>query len=293
MRTDLLIKTSFLFRVIFMLLGMMVLVACNKEEQQEQSRQDIAVECCGAILTWSEIDSLTAGYSPEDSMRVVDEYIRSWAIEHLMYADSKVVNKDRIEKMVDDYRRSLYAYEYEQMLITEAGGQVVEDSTVESFYQEHKDQILLSEMLIKGALLVVPNEAPNMEEVRKYLSNLNDENSLEWVEKYAYQYGVGYELFVDEWRSREEVLERIPIEMMELDKMLNKGKLIELNDSINTYFLEIDSYCAVGSVMPMDYARKQIEDNILRTRNEEFIRTARQKLYDESLKNGKLKRYAK
>ena len=106
MRTDLLIKTSFLFRVIFMLLGMMVLVACNKEEQQEQSRQDIAVECCGAILTWNEIDSLTAGYSPEDSMRVVDEYIRSWAIEHLMYADSKVVNKDRIEKMVDDYRRS-------------------------------------------------------------------------------------------------------------------------------------------------------------------------------------------
>lgn len=293
MRTDLLIKTSFLFRVIFMLLGMMVLVACNKEEQQEQSRQDIAVECCGAILTWNEIDSLTAGYSPEDSMRVVDEYIRSWAIEHLMYADSKVVNKDRIEKMVDDYRRSLYAYEYEQMLITEAGGQVVEDSTIESFYQEHKDQILLSEMLIKGALLVVPNEAPNMEEVRKYLSNLNDENSLEWVEKYAYQYGVGYELFVDEWRSREEVLERIPIEMMELDKMLNKGKLIELNDSINTYFLEVDNYCAVGSVMPMDYARKQIEDNILRTRNEEFIRTARQKLYDESLKNGKLKRYAK
>ena len=47
--------------------------------------------------------------------------------------------------------------------------------------------------------------------------------------------------------------------------------------------MEIDSYCAVGSVMPMDYARKQIEDNILRTRNEEFIRKESQTMVQNYL----------
>jgi hypothetical protein len=55
----------------------------------------------------------------------------------------------------------------------------------------------------------------------------------------------------------------------------------------------MEDYCAVGSVMPFDYARKQIEDNVYRTSNEEFLMDIRKKLYEESLKNGKIKRYAK
>ena len=57
--------------------------------------------------------------------------------------------------------------------------------------------------------------------------------------------------------------------------------------------LEVLDYYPAGGVMPLDYARKDIETNILRTRRVNFLDSMRNELYDKSLKNGKLKRYEK
>ena len=56
---------------------------------------------------------------------------------------------------------------------------------------------------------------------------------------------------------------------------------------------EVEDYYPAGGVMPLDYARKDIEMNILRARRTEFLDSMRNELYDKSIKNGKLKRYAK
>jgi len=52
-------------------------------------------------------------------------------------------------------------------------------------------------------------------------------------------------------------------------------------------------YHSAGSVMPLEYARKDIENNILGGRRVDFLTAARNELYDKSLKNGKLVRYEK
>jgi hypothetical protein len=116
---------------------------------------------------------------------------------------------------------------------------------------------------------------------------------LEWIEKYVYQYGVGYELFVEDWKLQEEVLDYIPLEEQELEKLLRKNRQVEVQDSINTYLLEVMDYHLAGSVMPLEYARKDIEKNILGARRVDFLEDARNELYDKSLKNGKLVRYEK
>jgi hypothetical protein len=125
------------------------------------------------------------------------------------------------------------------------------------------------------------------------MNHLPSAESLEWIEKYVYQYGVGYELFVEDWKLSNEVLSYLPIEQTELDKLLRKEQFIEIQDSVNTYFLEVLDYYSAGSVMPLHYARKDIEKNILGARSREFVKTARQELYEKSVKNGKLKRYEK
>jgi hypothetical protein len=284
------IKIVFLSCIV-LLLGVVVFFVFRKEE--EQVDKDVVVECCGEKLTYSDIALYTQGHKGEDSARLAEEYITNWATECLMFKNASKVENPKIEKMVEEYRRSLYIYEYEQSLISQRTPVVIEDTVVRAFYEERKAQMILQEMLIKGALVVVPNEAPNIDQLRKHLKQMTDEESLEWIEKYAYQYALGYELFIDDWKARENVLEFVPLEIIELDKMLGRGKLIEVQDSVNTYFLQMEDYCAVGSVMPFDYARKQIEDNVYRTSNEEFLMDIRKKLYEESLKNGKIKRYAK
>jgi hypothetical protein len=171
--------------------------------------------------------------------------------------------------------------------------QMIEDSLVHAFYETHKSQLSLREMILKGALVVIPNGAPNVAELKRNLQHLDDAESLEWIEKYVYQYGVGYELFVEDWKLQEEVLDYIPLEEQELEKLLRKNRQVEVQDSINTYLLEVMDYHLAGSVMPLEYARKDIEKNILGARRVDFLEDARNELYDKSLKNGKLVRYEK
>ena len=184
-------------------------------------------------------------------------------------------------------------FEYEQLLVAQRMPQMIEDSLVHAFYETHKSQLSLREMILKGALVVIPNGAPNVAELKRNLQHLDDAESLEWIEKYVYQYGVGYELFVEDWKLQEEVLDYIPLEEQELEKLLRKNRQVEVQDSINTYLLEVMDYHLAGSVMPLEYARKDIEKNILGARRVDFLEDARNELYDKSLKNGKLVRYEK
>ena len=215
----------------------------------------------GKAITYAQIETLTAGISPTDSARVANEYIRQWAIDIIEYEVAKdQVNKD-IEQLVEDYRRSLYLYEYEQLLVSQRMPQDVADSLLLSFYDTHKHELLLREMILKGVLVIIPKDAPNLIDLRRHLVRLDDSESLEWLEKFVYQYAVGYELFVDNWKVCDEILAFLPIEKRELGKLLRENKHIELEDSLNTYFLEIVEFYPSGSVMPFDYARWDIEKN--------------------------------
>ena len=274
-----------------LLLMVFVLASCQYVDKKRT--QDVVAECCGKTLTMSDIQRLTNGFTGADSVRIAEEYIHNWAVELLMYESSHRVTSHRLEELVEDYRRSLYINEYEQLLIAQRMSVVVEDSVIDAFYNTHKQQLILKEMILKGAVLVVPNGAPDFQKLRKHLGTLSQAASLEWIEKYVYQYGVGYELFVDEWKHSEQVLSCIPMDQSELSKQLRKSDLIEVKDSVNTYFLEVLDYHSEGSVMPLDYARNDIEKTILGARSQTFIRAAREDLYDKSIKNGKLKRYEK
>jgi hypothetical protein len=266
-------------------------MVCSCAHLRKERGKDIVAECCGKILTMGEIDQLTHGFTGEDSARMAEEYIQHWAIELLMYEYSHRVSSRRIEELVEDYRRSLYVYEFEQLLVSQRMSQDVADSLLLSFYDSHKHELLLREMILRGVLVIVPKDAPNLTDLRRYLGHLDDSESLEWLEKYVYQYAVGYELFVDNWKLCDEVLSFLPVEKREFDNLLRKDTHVELEDSLNAYFLEVLEFYPSGSVMPFDYARLDIEKNILGIRRVEFLDSMRIELYDKSLKNGKLKRY--
>jgi hypothetical protein len=291
-RKEFLMKLELFFsRTIVLALCVVSLWSCRKFKAEHSP--DVVAECCGQVLTLDELEKLTDGFSGEDSVRIAEEYIKNWAIELLMFESSHRVDSRNIEALVEDYRRSLYIYEYEQLLMSKEMSLEVSDSLVRAYYDAHKEQLVLREMLLKGALVILPLDAPNQDNLRRNLASVNSSTSLEAIEKYVYQYGVGYELFVNEWKSREEVLGCIPIEIAELDQVIAKNKLIEVKDSMNVYLLQVMDYRSVGSVMPLDHARKSIEANILGARSKEFIRNVRQELYDKSVKKGKLKRYEK
>lgn len=247
----------------------------------------VAVALNGQYLYQSTLDSLSFGLSSEDSARVVEQYVKQWAKDILEYERAKGAADKAIEALAEDYRRSLYVHAYEQELVVRRMPKQVADSVVEQIYAAHPEKFELRESLAKGVLIVVPNGAPNMKKLRGWLTDLNEEN-LENIEKFAYNYAIGYELFTDQWRTAQQLLMSMPFERDELNRLLRSKQQIELQDSLSTYILQVTDKRMAGEPMPIEYARPEIEKAVLSQRRVQFLQEERERLYEDAIKYNKI-----
>lgn len=273
------------------LLVLTLLVGCDRLDIKRL--QGVVAECNGESLLTTEIEALTLGLSAEDSAQVAEQYVHQWAINLLMKDVIRGNQNKEIERLVAEYRRSLYQHEWEQHLVARRMSQHVEDSVVLAYYEANKHHFVLRETILRGVLLVVPNGAPSMDQLKRYIVEPQDEEHIEWVEKYAYQYASGYELFLDEWKTANQILLRMPFEEDNLQKQLKQQRQITMQDSLNSYILQVVDVYVKGDQMPIDYARKEIEKIILSQRQVDFIESERGNLYNNAIQSGKLKRYEK
>ena len=273
------------------LLVLTLLVGCDRLDIKRL--QGVVAECNGESLLATEIEALTLGLSAEDSAQVAEQYVHQWAINLLMKDMIRGNQNKEIERLVAEYRRSLYQHEWEQHLVARRMSQHVEDSVVLAYYEANKHHFVLRETILRGVLLVVPNGAPSMDQLKRYIVEPQDEEHIEWVEKYAYQYASGYELFLDEWKTANQILLRTPFEEDNLQKQLKQQRQITMQDSLNSYILQVVDVYVKGEQMPIDYARKEIEKIILSQRQVDFIESERENLYNNAIQSGKLKRYEK
>ena len=273
------------------LLVLALLVGCDKLDVKRL--HGVVAECNGESLLTAEIEALTLGLSAEDSALLAEQYIHQWAINLLMKDVIRGNQNKEIERLVAEYRRSLYQHEWEQHLVARRMSQHVEDSVVLAYYEANKNHFVLRETILRGVLLVVPNGAPGMEQLKRYIVEPRDEEHIEWVEKYAYQYASGYELFLDDWKTASQIALYLPTTKEELSKQLKQKKQIEWCDSLNIYLLQVTDVCSAGEYEPLEYVQDKIQEMILSERQVEFVQSLRDDLYEKAIENGKLKRYEK
>ena len=262
-----------------------LLTSCTVFEKKQQS--GAAVELKGQYLYRSTLDSLTLGLDPEDSMRVVQQYTSQWAQDILLYDKARTRSNKEIERLVEDYRRTLYVHQYEEYLVERRMPKGVADSTVTQIYNQMPDRFKLDESIVKGILVVVPIDAPKLPKLRTSMAK----REMDAIEKYVYQNANGYELFDDRWMTTTELITRIPIEHAEMESLLRNKTQIEVSDTAKTYLLQVVDKHLRGEQMPIDYARPWIEKIVLNQRQVDFLAKERERLYNGAIQDGTIKFY--
>lgn len=272
---------------------MCVVLFCGCAKFEQKRLSGVAVEYNGATVTYADLDALTYGLSSKDSARVADSYIQQWATSLIVYDRSKEIKSREIDEMVENYRRSLCQHEWERKQIAQKMPMLIEDSLVLEFYEQNKQHFILDRAILRGLLLIMPVGAPNLEKLKDMVEVPHEEENIEWVEKYAYQYAVGYELFLDDWKTVEQIAVYMPYSQDELSKQIKQKKQILAQDSLNVYLLQVTDFCGKGEYKPLEYVQDEIKELILSQRQVEFIRLLREDLYEKAVQQGKLKRYEK
>ncbi|MBQ0034673.1 MAG: hypothetical protein KBS77_05200 [Bacteroidales bacterium] len=260
------------------------LIACTLAScsvfSRHDANDDIAVELHGKTLSRQVLEQVTErAETEEDSASLADAYIRQWAGDILFYDKAMNFRDEQIEQLVEAYRRELYMKRYEERLVKKMDHTLTDD-TISAFYEAHPELFTLDENLVKGLMLIVPNGAADLNKLRQWVQH--PERDIEKIEKYAYRYATGYELFTESWKTGNQIILKMPISQDELTAALRQRKQIEVRDSTLTYLLEVTDHKLVGDKMPLDVATPEIRKIMLAERQVDFIQQQKDAMFEEA-----------
>ena len=270
-------------------LGCFLLAGCAQDTTTGQT--DVLASMEGHQLHRAEVESLiprTA--SAADSLLIAENYVKKWVKEQLVYevAERNLSDeKMEIDQLVEDYRRSLIRYRYQERLVNERLKTDISEQDKQQFYEENPKLFTLEQGLIKGLFLKIPVDAPGLADVKKWYKS-SDEAALEKIEKYSVQNATIYEYFYDKWVDFDEVMDNIPIYVSDPATFLKGHKQVEVADSSYCYLLNIAEYLVPGQTEPYESASPRIVEMLVNQRKVDFLRNFEDELYNEAVQKGKV-----
>ena len=115
--------------------------------------------------------------------------------------------------------------------------------------------------------------------------------AMESLEAYSAENAVLYDYFMDDWRSFEELVKRLPLTEGQLLDRLSKKSTIEFKEDGQLYFVCADTIIRQGDTMPIELVSAEINELLVNSRKAEFIKTKKVELYNDAKLNGDVKFY--
>jgi hypothetical protein len=225
--------------------------------------------------------------SRADSANVVQRYIDSWVKKQLLFyeADRKAkLDKDELELRVREYRYQLLTYAYQKQYLDEKLDTVVTEAQISEYYTQNTTNFELKQDIVKGLLLAVPEEAPNLAKARQWLRSGNPDD-LDALKSYAYTYAGDPRLSDSTWVDIGSLVSGSPFAEQDPRSLLAKNRTAEAKANGRVYLLKIMDYKIADQLSPLEFVRAQIADIIINRRKMELQRQMEDQLMEEAQKN--------
>ncbi len=279
-------------RLIFPIVILSLLaVSCGTNTTQQG--KDVVASVGSKTLTRQEVeDGMTKSISSEDSIIFADKIVRQWVKDNLLYdiASKNISDKEHINQLVENYRRSLIIYQYQEQLVNEKLSKDIGDEEMAKYFEVNSDKFKLDQVLVKGLFLKIPLNAPQINEVREWYKS-SSKAVLEKLDKYTVGNAVKYDYFVDNWVMFSELMDNLPTHYDDPDAVVKNNKNIELQDSSYYYFLNIKEYLLPGDQAPFEHVKPVIKEVLVNQRKMDFLKTVEDDLYNKAVEKGQVKFY--
>ena len=259
---------------------------CTEKESADGERVPL-VEVEGQFLYADDVaKAIPTDANAADSAEMAQNIIRKWTTDVLMLENAKrnTSNEVEIEKMVQEYRKSLIIHQYQQNLIEQRFKTKPTEEQMQEFHKQYGAQMLMKETFVKGFLLILPQKSPKLEDMRKWVRQ-GDTQALENIEKYHLQNAIGYDYFASAWTPFSTLQKKLPEQIKDPSVFVTQ-RFYEVTDTASHYLLHINDYILAGKPEPYELAKDKIS-NIIRTQMKaEYISRFETDLYNDAVKKG-------
>ena len=255
---------------------------------------EIVAEVDDVVLYKSDLEKmLPSGLSKEDSLRLAAKYINSWASDQvfLSIAEEQLSKEEQdVTVELEEYRRALLRYRYEQLYVNERLDTSVSDDKVQQYYEEHVDKFILDRPVVKARFLSISSNSPLKDQIKKKMSSSESSDVLE-ADSLAYTSAKKFQTWNGKWID----INTLAVEFgMDNAALLakRKGKWIEVEDTTGVVCVAyIEEFKDKGEMAPIEYSTPIIKDMIVSVRKQDMINSLEQNLLEDARLNGKYKTY--
>ncbi len=194
------------------------------------------------------------------------------------------LNQRVIDKMVEEYRRTLLIHTLEYNYLSSTIDSVVTEPQIREYYAKNKEGFRLPGPLVKAVVVRLPEDLRQSKKLEQLFLKGDKEELSDFLNICAKnEYKV-----VDmreNWVEFSNVLRHIPFAYTDFDKFLSKHKRYEINDNEYKYMLRIEEYLPTGTLSPMEREKQNIikilrnlrRASAIQTFNDSLVNTAKTK----------------
>ena len=232
---------------------------------------------------------IPAGVSSEDSLALAQSYIKSWA-EELIFLDMAEKHLSAEEKDVtkdlEDYRRTLLKYRYEERYINDRLDTLISDEEVRAYYREHMDKFLVDRPLLKVRYMIIPADSRSLKAIKELMSS-DDAMDAIAADSLAFTAALRYVDSSDAWMDAIILARELGTDEVSMMSAL-RNRTIELkgDDGLLRVAFVVDMV-QKGNPAPLDYCEERIKDILLSARKHELVGGLERDLLNDALAKGK------
>ena len=253
------------------------------------SNEEVVAAVGSEKLYRSDLDKvIPKGLASEDSSRMARQYINTWASDlvYLGVAQEQLSKADRdVTKELEDYRKSLLKYRYEQLYVNERLDTSVTAEHIEQYYMSHTETFILERPIVKARFLNIYEDSPMLKQIRKKMAS-DDVNDLIEADSLAFSSAKKFMTWSDEWIDVSTLAKEYVMDYSAMLAMMNKGWIESVDTTGYVRLSYVSDMMKKGEAAPLEFCSEKIRDIIISVRKQQLIMSLEQDLLNDARENG-------
>src|SRR5690606_12777373 len=126
---------------------------------------------------------LSEGMSAQDSAILVNNFIKDWATQQLLFDGAKrnlqEIQQQEFNKLVEQYKNDLYSKAYLEALVSRSIDSTVTIEQAQQYYEENKEAFKLNEELIKFRYINLDGNRQDFEAIKRKFQRYDEADKKE------------------------------------------------------------------------------------------------------------------
>ena len=259
-----------------------LLVGLAQCPQQSQNTGEVLVKAYGKQLTTGDIDYLLDNsMAVKDSAIVIQKAIDNWLMDQILFnqAKSKIKHTDELEALVEDYRKSIYIHEYQELSLKEGLEFNITDAEVDRYLSANHEDYILEERIVRVMLAKLPvrYDSDQLESIWA----TEDVIGLEALVKEGHGLGLTN---VDEWHTVSHLKDLLPAALVDRVNFGGSKSYKEKTDT-EVILLKIIEDSKAGQLAPKSYIKERIKRELLFNKKKVFLNNLKKTLYQNNIQS--------